>query len=155
MTEPENVTILLCENDPGHARLIEKNLRRAGVRNELIHFGAGREVLDFLFCQGTRDDGRRPAPLLLLLDLNMSDVGGLTILKRVKDDERTRRIPVLVLTTADDPREISRCYELGCNVYVTKPVEYEQFAQTIRDLGLLLSVMAVPQEPFAGAELRG
>ncbi len=138
------VTILLVEDDPGHARLIEKNVRRAGVSNAIVPFSDGTSLLAHLF--GEDGDGKRTAvaPILVLLDLNLPDMGGTDILARIKADERLRRTPVIVLTTTDDQQEIQRCYDLGCNVYITKPVDYDAFATAIRQLGLFLAVMQVP-----------
>jgi CheY-like chemotaxis protein len=82
--------------------------------------------------------------MLVMLDLNMPVLDGYQVLQRMKSDERTRRIPVVILTTTDDAREVQRCYDLGCNVYITKPVDYEQFAEAIRKIGLFLSVVTVP-----------
>jgi CheY-like chemotaxis protein len=139
------VTILLIEDDPGHARLIEKNVRRAGVNNAILPFTDGTAALDHLF--GTDQDGHRRVqlPVLVLLDLNLPDMSGTDILQRIKADGLLRRVPVVVLTTTDDKLEIQRCYDLGCNVYITKPVEYESFATAIRQLGLFLAVMQVPE----------
>ena len=138
------VTIILIEDDPGHARLIEKNVRRAGVNNTILPFTDGTSALAFLF-ENAADGGRRATmPLLVLLDLNLPDMSGTDILARIKADEMLRRAPVIVLTTTDDKQEIQRCYDLGCNVYITKPVEYESFAAAIRQLGLFLAVMQVP-----------
>ncbi len=80
----------------------------------------------------------------MLLDLNLPDMSGTDILARIKGDEKLRRVPVVVLTTTDDKNEIQRCYDLGCNVYITKPVNYESFSDAIRQLGLFLSVIQVP-----------
>jgi CheY-like chemotaxis protein len=142
----KSVTILLAEDDPGHARLIEKNLRRALIYNELIHVGTGRQALDFIFREGAWEGQERPFPLLVLLDLNMPVMDGFQVLERMKQDEESRLIPVIILTTTNDPREIKRCYELGCNIYVTKPVDYEQFTTAIRNLGLMLSIIKVPND---------
>ena len=141
------VTILLIEDDPGHARLIEKNVRRAGVNNAIVPFTDGTSALAHLF--GTDAAGRRRVqlPMLVLLDLNLPDMSGTDILARIKADEPLRRAPVIVLTTTDDSVEIQRCYDLGCNVYITKPLGYESFATAIRQLGLFLAVMQVPGEP--------
>ncbi len=134
------VTIVMVEDDAGHARLIERNIRRAGVHNEIIPFSDGTSALEFLFGSDHRD-----RPLLILLDLNLPDMTGIDILARVKDHEHLKRAPVVVLTTTDDKTEIQRCYDLGCNVYITKPVEYESFANAIRQLGLFFSVIQVPE----------
>ena len=134
------VEVIMIEDDPGHARLIEKNIRRAGVNNVIRHFESGTAALRHLFEPTVRDNG----PLLVLLDLNLPDMRGTDILEKLKADEKLKRTPVVVLTTTDDQREIQRCYALGCNVYITKPVEYETFSQAIRQLGLFLSIMQVP-----------
>lgn len=144
MSNIRSIVILLVEDDPGHARLIEKNLRRAHIKNEIIVFGDGQQVLDYL--HQTLD---HPVPFpqtapLVLLDLNLPILDGYQVLEYMKTDQRTAHIPVIVLTTTDDAREIRRCYELGCNVYLTKPVEYDQFVEAIRRLGFFLSVIKIP-----------
>jgi CheY-like chemotaxis protein len=144
MSSVQEVTILLVEDDPGHARLIEKNLRRSSITNDVIMVSDGQQALDYLFGEGQYTGGECASPLLVLLDLNMPVLDGYQVLERMKADERTRRIPVVVLTTTDDTREVSRCYDLGCNVYVTKPVDYQQFSEAIRKLGLFLSVVTIP-----------
>ncbi len=136
------VTILLIEDDPGHARLIEKNVRRAGVTNEIRHFADGTTALAHLFGRG---EVSKSDPVLVLLDLNLPDMSGTDILARIKEDAMLRRTPVIVLTTTDDRQEVQRCYDLGCNVYITKPVEYDSFTAAIRQLGLFLTVMQVPE----------
>lgn len=135
------VTILMVEDDLGHARLIEKNIRRAGVMNEIVHAADGTTALDHL----RKGLGSSHRPFLVLLDLNLPDMSGTTILEHLKSDSGLRRFPVIVLTTTDDEREIQRCYDLGANVYITKPVDYEAFTTAIRQLGLFLAVMQVPQ----------
>lgn len=137
------VTILMIEDDEGHARLIEKNLKRAGVFNEVRHFVSGADAIGHLF----GPNRQRGAPMLVLLDLNLPDMSGIDVLTRIKDDAELRLAPVIVLTTTDDEREIRRCYELGCNVYITKPVNYDTFAQAVRQLGLFLAVIQVPPSP--------
>jgi CheY-like chemotaxis protein len=139
------VSIVMIEDDEGHARLIEKNIRRAGVNNEIIPFQNGTDALAFLFgADGTGEASSR-RQLLILLDLNLPDMAGVDILEKVKANSFTRRSPVIVLTTTDDSREIQRCYDLGANVYITKPVDYEGFANAIKQLGLFFSVMQVPE----------
>ena len=141
----EHVTIIMIEDDDGHARLIEKNIRRAGVSNEIIHFTDGTSALHYLFDEGQTGATQQGAALLVLLDLNLPDMTGVDILQRIKGDQRLKRAPVVVLTTTDDKHEIQRCYDLGANVYVTKPVVYEDFANAIRQLGLFFSVIQVPE----------
>jgi CheY-like chemotaxis protein len=144
MPDTQAVTIVMIEDDEGHARLIEKNLRRAGIHNAVRHFTDGGSALGYLF----EDPGGpgRGCCALILLDLNLPDMSGTDILARIKGaGPPLSRTPVVVLTTTDDKREIERCYDLGCNVYVTKPVNYENFAEAIRQLGLFLSVIQVPE----------
>jgi len=145
MTNAKPVTIVMIEDDEGHARLIEKNIRRAGVNNEIIPFENGTEALNYLL--GADGSGKVSANrhLLVLLDLNLPDMTGVSILEKVKSNQHTRLSPVVVLTTTDDEREIKRCYDLGANVYITKPVDYDGFANAIRQLGLFFSVMQVPE----------
>jgi len=138
------ITILLVEDDEGHARLIEKNLKRSNIANTIHHVGNGQLALDYLLSEGDYVGQSLPSPLLVLLDLNMPVLDGYQVLERMKANERTKRIPVVVLTTTDDRREVARCYELGCNVYVTKPVDYEKFTEAVRKLGLFLSIVSVP-----------
>ena len=136
-----SVKIVMVEDDLGHAKLIEKNIRRANIANDIVHFDEGGAALDYL----SSDEVRAHGPLLILLDLNLPDMSGTDILEKVKSDERLRRAPVVILTTTDDKVEIQRCYDLGCNVYITKPVDYEAFAGAIQQLGLFLSVMQAPE----------
>lgn len=139
----KEVTIVMVEDDEGHARLIEKNIRRAGVNNEIIPFVNGSEALTYILGEdrsGKVSEGRY---LLVLLDLNLPDMTGIDILKQLKSNSYVRHLPVVILTTTDDEAEIKRCYDLGANVYITKPVEYDSFANAIRQLGLFFSVMQV------------
>ena len=139
------VTIIMIEDDEGHARLIEKNIRRAGVANQILPFTNGTDALAYLMGPDGTGVANKGRQLLVLLDLNLPDMTGVDILEKVKGNEHTRRSPVVVLTTTDDQREIQRCYDLGANVYITKPVDYDGFANAIRQLGLFFSVMQVPE----------
>ncbi|MBK8027380.1 MAG: response regulator [Chloroflexi bacterium] len=144
MSTINQVTIVLVEDNEGHSRLIEKNLRRANLSNPIVKLSDGRLALNYLFGdQGYVHTPQHP-PVLMLLDLNLPEVDGYRVLAAMKSDNRTKSIPIIVLTTTDDIHEINRCYELGCNVYITKPVEYEQFAEAIARLGLFLSVVMLP-----------
>ncbi|MFN7025431.1 MAG: response regulator [Pseudorhizobium sp.] len=140
----KEVTIVMVEDDEGHARLIEKNVRRAGVSNEIIPFTDGNSALDFILGSDRTGVSTQDRHLLILLDLNLPDMSGIDILEKVKSNPHAKRLPVVILTTTDDEREIQRCYDLGANVYITKPVDYDSFAHAIRQLGLFFSVMQVP-----------
>ncbi len=136
------VTIVMIEDDPGHAKLIERNIRRAGVTNELIHFADYASSKSYF--ETLKKLPADATPTLVLLDLNLPDASGTEILEYLKNHGHLKLIPVIVLTTADDEAEVKRCYDLGCNVYITKPVDPDQFAMAIRQLGLFFSVIKVP-----------
>ena len=142
MSKP--VKIIMIEDDEGHARLIERNIRRSGVNNDVLPFTNGTDALRYLFGGDGSGLDHKGQALLILLDLNLPDMTGIDILRQVKENKYLKSTPVVVLTTTDDSVEIKRCYELGCNVYITKPVNYESFATAIRQLGLFFSVMQVP-----------
>ncbi len=143
--EAKPVTIVMVEDDEGHARLIEKNIRRAGVNNEIVPFVNGSSAIDYLFGEDGSGDANAHRQLLILLDLNLPDMRGVDILAKIKSNRHLKRSPVVVLTTTDDTREIQHCYDLGANVYITKPVNYEGFANAIIQLGLFFSVIQVPE----------
>lgn len=138
------VVIVMIEDDEGHATLIERNIRRAGVNNQIVPFTNGTAALEFLMGDDGTGSVHAGSSLLVLLDLNLPDMTGVDILGKIKANPHLKRSPVVVLTTTDDQREIQRCYDLGANVYITKPVDYEGFANAIRQLGLFFSVMQVP-----------
>ena len=140
----KEVTIVMIEDDEGHARLIEKNVRRAGVNNPIVPFADGNSALDFILGKERTGEGNKNNYLLILLDLNLPDMSGIDILEKIKSNPHTKRLPVVILTTTDDEGEIQRCYDLGANLYITKPVEYDSFANAIRQLGLFFSVMQIP-----------
>ena len=136
--------ILLAEDDAGHATLIRRNLVRAGVANEVVHVADGQQALDYLFRRGAFADRPKDVNLLLLLDINMPRIDGFEVLRRMKANAATARVPVIMLTTTDDPRDVAKGYELGCSVYVPKPVQYESFVEAMRRLGLFLEIIQVP-----------
>ena len=139
------VTLVMVEDDQGHARLIEKNIRRAGVNNDLIAFTDGASALAYLLGPDGSGKVSSRRQLLVLLDLNLPDMAGVDILAKIKNNAHLKRTPVVVLTTTDDSREIQNCYDLGANVYITKPVNYDGFSNAIRQLGLFFSVIQVPE----------
>ena len=125
--------VLLIEDEPTTAKAIELMLTTEGFN--VYGTDLGEEGLDL---------GKLYDYDIILLDLNLPDMSGLDILAKIKTDDALKRTPVVVLTTTDDKVEIQRCYDMGCNVYITKPVNYESFADAIRQLGLFLSVMQIP-----------
>ncbi len=140
----KSVTILLVEDDKGHARLIEKNLRRAGINNAIVHLDDGQKAVDFLFQKGAYSGNVLPTPLLVLMDLNMPVLDGHQVLKQMKENQATHKIPVIVLTTTANASEVLLCYELGCNIFIKKPVEYTDFCEAIRKLGMFLEIVLIP-----------
>ena len=141
----KEVVILIAEDDIGHAILIKKNLKRAGVCNKILNFKDGQEILDFLLKRGEGPHRKKGIPYLLLLDIRMPKIDGAEVLRQVKLDSELRKIPVVMITTTDDPREVENCHSLGCSNYITKPINYSKFVLAIRRLGLFLMVVEVPK----------
>jgi CheY-like chemotaxis protein len=133
-------TILIVEDDEGHAILIRQNLEQAGLANRIEHFRDGQAVLDFFFARKHQPD----ETYLVLLDIRMPKVDGIEVLRRLKAEPEFRKLPVIMLTTTDDTREVARCHQLGCNGYIQKPVDYDKFAEAIRRIGLFLPLLLVP-----------
>jgi CheY-like chemotaxis protein len=141
----KDVVILIADDDAGHTRLIEKNLQRAGLKNLILRFENGQDILDFLFGRGEGPKRASDTPYLLLLDIRMPKVDGVEVLRQLKADPELRKLPVSMLTTTDDPREVARCHELGCNNYIVKPLAYDKFADSVTQLGLFISLVQVPE----------
>lgn len=144
MTEMNPVSILIVEDEPAHATLIERNLKRSGITNNIVKLENGKLATDYIFCQGDYAGNVHDTPLLVLLDINMPVKNGVEVLKELKRDPKTKDIPIVMLTTTGDQMEIDACYEHGCNAYVVKPVGHVEFTEAIKSLGLFLSVMAPP-----------
>jgi CheY-like chemotaxis protein len=138
------VTIVIVDDDEGHAILIRENLRSAGLNNRIDHFRDGQAALDFFFDRQKRTASADEKKYLILLDIRMPKVDGIEVLRRIKADPELKVLPVIMLTTADDAREVDRCHQLGCSVYIQKPVDYDRFAEAIRRLGLFVTLMQVP-----------
>ena len=145
MNMTREVVILIAEDDAGHAKLIEKNLARAGLHNTILRIENGQATLDFLFRRGGPPRRHPDTAYLLLLDIRMPQVDGMEVLRQVKQDPELRKIPVIMLTTTDDPREVERCHGLGCSNYIVKPVDYDKFAEAIKNLGFFISLIEVPE----------
>jgi CheY-like chemotaxis protein len=140
----KDVVVLLAEDDEGHVGLIMKNLTRSGIANTILSFRDGQETLDFLFRRGEGPCRQSGVAYLLLLDIHMPKIDGIQVLARIKEDQELRKMPVIMITTTDDPREVERCHALGCSNYLAKPVNYDNFVHAIRQLGLFLSVVQIP-----------
>jgi len=140
----QEVMILIAEDDEGHAELIRKNLARAGIANSIMHFKDGQEIHDFLFRQGDGPQRESGKAYVLLLDIRMPKMDGTEVLQKIKADAELCKMPVVMITTTDDPREVAHCHKLGCSNYITKPVEYDGFVNAIKQLGMFLLVVQIP-----------
>lgn len=140
------VTILVVDDDEGHTELVRRNLRRSGINNPIVALTTGAQALDYVLRRDAYANRTGNGDLLVLLDINMPGLDGVEVLRQIKANAEVKKVPVLMLTTTDDPREINRCYELGCNIYITKPVDPAAFIEAIQRLGLFLSVVSIPTD---------
>jgi len=147
MSAPKQaVTIMLVEDDDGHRLLIRENLRAGGIVNDIVEMRDGQQALDYLQRRGQyQDPAKSPRPGLILLDIKMPKADGFAVLEKIKADPQLRLIPVLMLTSTDDQLEVNRCYTMGVNSYVVKPVRYEEFQDRIKSLGLFLEIVRFPE----------
>lgn len=135
--ELNQVKILLVEDNPNEAELTIRALRKQNIANELLHIDDGEEALDFIFSKGKYEGNKVPfEPKLILLDLKLPKVDGLEILKQIKADERTKMIPVVILTSSKEERDIIEGYKYGVNSYIVKPVNFDAFTRAVAELGL-------------------
>ena len=149
----EIVEILLVEDNPNDVELTLHALERQKVTNRIEVVRDGAEALEFIFCTGAyADRSIENHPRLILLDLGLPKVDGLEVLRRIKKDQRTRDIPVVVLSSSREGPDIARAYELGVNSYIIKPVDFEQFSESVRQLGLYWLLLNVPPEPRGAGE---
>lgn len=143
----KNLTILMAEDDKGHAHLIQKNFIKFGINNKILHFNDGQEILDFI---GINSDSNMNnlnsnESYLLLLDLRMPKIDGFEVLRKIKNDSNLKEIPVIVLTTNEEPNDISECYKLGCVKYITKSVHYDKFITSINNLCTFIKSLNIPK----------
>jgi CheY-like chemotaxis protein len=145
MNENNHVEILLVEDNPQDLALAQRALRKANLTNRIEVARDGAEALDFIFCEGVHT-GRQIEnnPKVILLDLKLPKVDGLEVLKRLKSDPRTQAIPVVVLTSSKEQSDVVESYQLGVNSYIVKPVNFESFAEAVRQLGMYWLLLNQP-----------
>jgi CheY-like chemotaxis protein len=137
--------ILLVEDNPSDVGLTRRAFVKCAIKNPLVVAEGGQDALDYLFATGAHSERRADAlPVLILLDLKLPGIDGLEVLRRVRADSRTRRIPVVILTSSSEERDIATGYDLGTNSYIRKPVDFQQFSEVVRQLGLYWLVINEP-----------
>lgn len=134
-------TILIVDDDEGHSILIRENLESSGVPNRIEHFTDGQAALDFFARRPPQANDR----FIVLLDIRMPKIDGIEVLRRLRADPELHLLPIIMLTTTDDSRDVQRCHEFGCNGYIQKPVDYDKFAEAIRRIGLYVPLLLVPE----------
>ena len=130
--------VLIAEQDEEHFDMIRNSLLRAGVDNQILHLTDGRQTLDYLMKIGPQSANQQ---YVLFVDVDLPEVGGVEVLEKIAEDGQLSKIPVIVLTAVDDPHTIDRCYNLGCSTYIVKPEKSEDFAESIQNIGVFLSVV--------------
>jgi CheY-like chemotaxis protein len=140
-----NATILIAESDDEDFSLIQTNLHRAGIWNEMLRFGDGQDVVNFLFASGLGRKREHKRRYLLLLNSYMPKVDGFEILRQIKADNELKKMPVIMLTASDDSGEVECSHYLGCSICIVKPAEDNGFMDLIQKIGLFLSIIKVPQ----------
>jgi CheY-like chemotaxis protein len=141
MKDARQITILMAEDDDGHAELIREALEESGVNYPVKRFSNGLEVWNYLRDEKTQINNGMDLSFWLLLDMKMPYMDGVEVLKGVKEDPVLKKIPVVMITTTDDPREVGLCYALGCNLYITKPVDYNRFTNKFKCLGRFMQIV--------------
>lgn len=137
MVKNGEVEILLVEDNPDDAELAIRALKKNNLANKILHVTDGEEALDFIFCKGKyADRNNEKEPRVILLDLKLPKVSGLEVLEKVKSDHIKKLIPIVVLTSSKEDKDIVESYRLGVNSYIVKPVDFEKFVQAVKDLGL-------------------
>jgi two-component system response regulator len=135
--QTQEIEILLVEDNPHDAALAIRSLKKQNLANKLVHLTDGEQALDFIFGTGKyKEEGLGSVPKVILLDLKMPKVNGIEVLAKIKSDPRTKLIPVVILTSSAEDPDIKKCYELGANSYIVKPVDFDNFAKAVIDLGM-------------------
>ena len=133
------LTILLAEDDEGHALLIKRNLKRSGIENQIVHLRNGEEVLEYFLCNPEKKLYNHD--YIILLDIKMPKIDGIEVLEKMKKSKKTQNIPIIMITTTDNPKEIEQCYALGCSNYIVKPIDYQNFISIVNKLGYRLEIV--------------
>jgi len=136
----KDTVILIAEDDMGHVELVKRNLWRSCVENHILQFKNGQEIIDFLFGEGNKAKHKKSDSYILLLDIRMPKVDGQQVLRKIKQDSKLRKMPVIILTTTADLSEIERYYQMGCSFYMIKPADYSKFMEAVENLGTFLSL---------------
>jgi CheY-like chemotaxis protein len=145
MMQRTGIRILLVEDDDGHARLIERNLRKVNPANPIDRVADGQQAMDYLHNAGRFADRHRYAPpQLVLLDINLPYLDGIEVLERIKADARLHPLPVIMLTSTDNQSEIDRCYQAGASAYVAKPISIASLGDKLERLGMYLEIVELP-----------
>ncbi len=140
-----DLEILLVEDNPNDAELTIRALKKKNLANKIIHLKNGAEALDFIFCEGNyKSRNINNKPKAILLDLKMPKVNGIEVLKKIKTDNRTKTIPVIILTSSAEDPDVKTCYELGVNSYIVKPVGFDNFSKAVADLGMYWLLLNKP-----------
>ncbi len=142
----DDLSVVIADDDEGHATLVRRNLRRGGLASDPVHVRDGQEVLDYMYRRGGWSKRTEHPALVLLLDLNMPRLGGMEVLRRLKGDAKLIRIPVIVMTTTDDPVEVDRCYSLGAAACIVKPLDSIAFSDAVQRLAQFLLSARIPGE---------
>ena len=140
----ENSVILVAEPDDGHFELITKSLQSIGIHNRIQRFSDGRQLLDLLFTS-TKETHQQNGQYLLLMDVRLPSLNGVEVLGKIKKHPQLKKIPVVMLTAADDSKTIECCHDLGCSMYIVKPDKNEGFIDAVKKIGLFLSVVEIPK----------
>jgi CheY-like chemotaxis protein len=142
----QTVTVVIAEDDEGHATLVQRSLRRAAIPANAVRLHDGQELLDYMYRRGPWQSRATHGAILILLDLNMPRIGGLEVLERLKRDVQFAHIPIVVLTTSDNPVELDQCYARGASACLVKPVESGLFGDMVHRLGEFLVMARLPPE---------
>jgi len=143
METQRSLLIVIADDDDGHAELIIDSLEQSGITDKIIRFENGDKTWHFIENQALNYIQNGNIRVLVLLDIKMPGLNGIEVLKRIKSHENLKTIPVVMLTTTDDPVEIEECYRIGCNVYITKPVDFDLFSEKLNRLGLFIQSIKI------------